>query len=189
MTKDKLKKQEIGTGIKLDILENRAKKVYLSLGSNLGNKKKNLEKAKFCLQETKYIHIIKSSNYYVTPSWPNKKNPFFLNIVIEIRTNLAPYNLYKTVKNIETFLGRKKSIKNSPRTCDIDILDYDQKKIVTKPYLDKLIIPHPRLHTRNFVLLPLFEIAKKWKHPKLGRNIVYLINTLDQDNLRSIKVL
>ena len=86
-------------------------------------------------------------------------------------------------------LGRKKSFKNAPRVCDIDILDYDQKTIYLKFKENNLVIPHPRLHNRNFVLLPLFEISKRWKHPLLGAKITELIKSIGLDNLRSIKLL
>ena len=84
---------------------------------------------------------------------------------------------------IEHKLGRVRSSKNDPRSCDIDILDYDQMIIETKT----LILPHPRMCKRNFVLLPLFEINKSWKHPESKINIVKLINSLPIKDLRSIK--
>ena len=82
-------------------------------------------------------------------------------------------------------LGRIRSEKNAPRTCDIDIIDYDQKKLNDK--INKLILPHPRMNKRNFVLLPLFELNKSWKHAKFNKNIVNLINSLPIKDLRSIK--
>ena len=189
MTKGKLKKQEIGIEIRRDILGSQARKVFLSLGSNLGNKKKNLQIAKLYLSESKKIFIIRSSSYYSTPSWPNKNHPFFLNIALEIWTIYNPVELFHFIKNIERLLGRKKAPKNSPRLCDIDILDYNQKIFDIKINNEKLIIPHPRMHKRNFVLLPLFEISRQWKHPKLKVNIIELINSLTFDNLRSIKIM
>ena len=152
-------------------------------------KKKNLLKAKLYLENCNLISILKVSSYYKTPSWPDKKKPFFLNIVIELKTTLEPIDLFKLIKKVEKDLGRKNGKKNSPRTCDIDILDYDQKEIFEKFKKDKLIIPHPRMHTRNFVLLPLFEIAKTWKHPKSSRKITELLISLKLDNLRSIKLM
>ena len=97
--------------------------------------------------------------------------------------------MFHFIKNIERLLGRKKAPKNSPRLCDIDILDYNQKIFDIKINNEKLIIPHPRMHKRNFVLLPLFEISRQWKHPKLKVNIIELINSLTFDNLRSIKIM
>ena len=161
--------------IKQDISENLVNIVYLGIGSNLGSKKRNIEKAKYLL-EKKSIKIVKSSNIYETYSWPNKNHPKFYNIVVKIIT-----------KDIEKKLGRKKSKTNSPRTCDIDILDY--KGLSYKLYANnnKLLIPHPRLHNRNFVLFPLFEIEKNWKHPSKKTKIQDLIGKLDNFSLYSIK--
>ena len=172
--------------IKRDISENLVNVVYLGIGSNLGNKRRNIENAK-CLLEKNSIKIVKSSNIYETYSWPNKNHPKFYNIVIKIITKLKPTNLFFTIKNIEKKIGRKKSQANSPRTCDIDILDY--KGLSYKLYAknNKLLIPHPRLHNRNFVLFPLFEIEKNWKHPLKKTKIQDLIGKLDNSSLYSIK--
>jgi len=167
--------------IKLDILENQVKPVYLSIGSNLGNKKKNIEKAKFLLIENN-IQIIKSSSYYESLSWPDNTNPKFLNIVLKIFTDLSPNELIKICKKIEVNLGRIKGPKNSPRICDIDILDY-KNKIMN----ENVILPHPRMHKRNFVLFPLFEINKAWKHPVLNHGIKRLILLLSNRDIRCIK--
>ena len=109
---------------KQDISENQVNKVFLGIGSNIGNKKRNIEKTKFLLQRNS-IKILKSSNIYETYSWPNKNQPKFYNIVIKVITNLKPANLFFVIKNIEKELGRKKVLINEPRTCDIDILDYN----------------------------------------------------------------
>ena len=167
--------------IKQDILENQVRSIYLGIGSNLGNKKKNIEKAKFSLLENN-IEILKSSNYYESLSWPNPKNPKFLNIVIEIRTSLKPIELLSVCKEIEKNLGRKKSVRNFPRICDIDILDYNKRS-----FNKDIILPHPRMHKRNFVLLPFFEINKDWVHPLLKKHIKGLILLLSSRDIRSIK--
>ena len=167
--------------IKLDILENQVRSIYLGIGSNLGNRKKNIEKAKFKLLENG-IKILQTSNYYESMSWPNPKNPKFLNIVVEIRTSLKPLKLLNICKQIEKKLGRKKSIRNSLRICDIDILDYN-KKCLNKD----IILPHPRMHSRNFVLFPLFEINKDWFHPVLKNHIKRLILLLSNRDITSIK--
>ena len=171
---------------KRDISENLVNIVYLGIGSNLGNKRKNIENAKYLLEKNS-IKIVKSSNIYETYSWPNKNHPKFYNIVIKIITKLKPTNLFFTIKNIEKKIGRKKSQANSPRTCDIDILDY--KGLSYKLYAknNKLLIPHPRLHNRNFVLFPLFEIEKNWKHPLKKTKIQDLMGKLDNSSLYSIK--
>ncbi len=167
--------------IKLDTSENQVNSIYLGIGSNLGNKKNNINHAKHKLVE-RGVKIIKSSNYYVTPSWPNPKNPKYLNIVLKISTNYSPLELLNICKNIEKELGRKKGKKNSPRECDIDILDYNSKKNI-----DGLILPHPRMHLRNFVLFPLFELNKNWKHPITKLHIKSLIFSLPNKDIRSIK--
>ena len=166
---------------KQDTSENRAKIVYLGLGSNLGNRKANIEKAIIELLKNKII-ILKSSSYYESLSWPNPKNPKFLNIVLKISTNLKPLELLKKCKEIEVIIGRKKASKNAPRICDIDILDYDKKKS-----FNKIIFPHPRMHLRNFVLMPLYEINRDWTHPVTKLHIKSLILSLSNRDITSIK--
>ena len=161
--------------------ENLVRSIYLGIGSNLGNKKSNIEKVKSKLIQHN-INIKRSSFYYESLSWPNTKNPKFLNIVVEICTNLTPTKLLKKCKEIEVNLGRKKSAKNSPRICDIDIIDYMSIK-----KNDELILPHPRMHTRNFVLIPLFELDKKWIHPVSKYHIKRLILSLSNRDIRTIK--
>ena len=134
------------------MLENPVKSIYLGVGSNLGDKRKYIEQAKLRLLQNN-IKIKKTSSFYESLSWPNPDNPKFLNIVLEVVTDLSPIKLLNICKKIEVSLGRKKRSKNAPRECDIDLLDYNGKKI------DKyIILPHPRMHIRNFVLLPLYEL-------------------------------
>ena len=172
--------------IKQDTLENRAKLVYLGISSNIGNKKINIEKTKFEI-EKKGIKIESCSSFYETDSWPNNKFPKYFNIVLRAKTFLKPQDLLKKIKEIEILVGRKISLKNYPRICDIDIIDYDQKNFKINNKNQKLIIPHQKLHERNFVLLPLHEIAKNWLHPKKNKKISELLRDLDVNNLRSIK--
>ncbi len=169
---------------KQDILENQVKQSYLAIGSNLGNKITNIHIALSELKKNK-IKIKKVSSHYLSKSWPNPLMPSFINIVIEIETILTPLKLLKICNNIELKLGRVRLKKNAPRTCDIDIIDYDKK--ILNINSDKLIIPHPEMTKRNFVLLPLFEINRSWKHPESKINIVNLINSLSIKDLRSIK--
>ena len=172
--------------IKQGTSENLVNIAFLSIGSNLGNKKRNIEKAKFLLAKNS-IKILKSSNFYETYAWPNKNDPKFYNIVIKVITKLNPIKLFYIIKNIEKKLGRKKTLLNRPRTCDIDILDYKGQIYKLNTNNNKLIIPHPRLHNRNFVLFPLFEIEKNWKHPIKKTKIQHLIGKLDNSSLYSIK--
>ena len=187
MTNDKQLKEKIGIVTKQDIFEKRAKCVFIAIGSNLGNKKFNIEFAKFNL-ETDKTKIVRSSSYYKSPSWPDHQKPMFINIVLEIRTVLSPYELLNLCHDIESRLGRQRFAKNEPRICDIDIIDYDQQIIdPNKP--ENLTLPHPRMEFRNFVLLPLFEISKNWKHPIKKVNIAQLISFLKEDDLRTIKLI
>ena len=169
---------------KQDISENLVNQAFLAIGSNLGNKIINIEITKFELEKYE-IKILKSSSNYISESWPDPSMPNYINIIIKIETILAPLELLKICNLIELKLGRVRSKKNAPRTCDIDIIDYDKK--ILKEKNNNLILPHPRMNERNFVLLPLFEIDKSWKHPKSKINIVNLINSLPVEDLRSIK--
>ena len=155
--------------------------IYIGIGSNLGNRIENITKAKYFL-DLNGINITKSSSYYETLSWPDQNKPKFINIVVQSSTKVSPEKLLKVFKSIEKKLGRKKKSKNSPRTCDIDIISYNQK-ILT----GNITIPHKRMHKRNFVLIPLFELNKNWFHPKTNENIKKLIFSLSIKVIRSIK--
>ena len=183
-----LKKQEIGTVKKQDILGNRANKVYLALGSNLGDRIKNLELAKSLISSRDTV-VIKISRLYMTESWPNRRFPYFINLVILIKTKLNLKELYKKIKSIEQIVGRIKAPKNYPRVCDIDIIDFNGRYISTKCDNSQVNVPHKSMHKRNFVLLPLYELDKKWKHPIYKKNIVNLLTNLSNLDLRSINLI
>ena len=188
MIKGNQLKKEIGIVIEQDISENPAKSIYLSIGTNLGDKKLNINKAKIYLEEIG-IKILSSSCIYESESWPNPKFPYFFNIVVKASTYFKPQKLLKEIKRVEVLIGRKSSLKNYPRVCDIDIIDYDNKYIEINKKHKNLIIPHQRMHLRNFVLLPLYEICKDWKHPKKNKKIFELLQDLKIKNIRSIKQL
>ncbi len=162
------------------MLEKQVKIVYLGIGSNLGDRVKNIRLSIFELY-LRNIQILQKSSFYESLSWPDPKKPKFINIILKIETNLDPLSLLKICKKIEFKLGRKNSEKNAPRICDIDIIDYD-RKIVN----NGVILPHPSMMKRNFVLLPFFEITKSWKHPKNNKNLANLINSLPLKDLKSI---
>ena len=173
---------------KQDILENQVNEVYLGLGSNLGNKINNINKALYLISD-KNTRIVKISSHYESLSWPKKSFPKYINIVIKIITNLSPSSLFIKLKKIEKDLGRLKNPKNYPRVCDIDILDFNQKRINLYVDDEKLLTPHPRMFNRLFVLLPLFEIAKNWKHPISRKKIdILIIKVIDKD-LTTIKLI
>ena len=172
---------------KQDILENQVNLVYLALGSNLGDKKNNLNKSIDLIQK-EGVFIKKRSKFYSTKSWPNENFPNFINSIILIETKLNLDQLFLKIKKIEKKLGRTKSKRNHPRVCDIDIIDFNNQIIHRKLGNNRLNIPHKRMHNRNFVLFPLYELDKDWVHQKFNRNIVNLLTNLTSEQLLSIKI-
>ncbi len=163
--------------------------IILSLGSNLsskfGDRFKNLEIAMNYL-EGYGILIEKKSSFYETPSYPNTNDPKFINVIISVKTKLPPIDLMSVLIHIEEKLGRKRNKKNDPRTCDIDIIDYEQK-IINFKYRDlDLIVPHERMRSRNFVLFPLIEIIPNWIHPQTKENISDIIKKLSNEDRKSV---
>ena len=170
-----------------DTSENQVNSVYLAFGSNLGDRKKNLNKALSLLKKENII-VKKKSNLYRSKSWPNENFPEFINFVLFIETRLNLKKLFLIIKNVECQVGRIKSKRNFPRVCDIDIIDFNGQIIQKKIGNNKINVPHERMHSRNFVLLPLFEINKDWFHPKLCKNIVFLLSNLSSEQLLGIKI-
>ena len=163
--------------------------ILLGLGSNLsssfGDRFQNIDLAVSAL-EGYGIQLKKKSSYYESLSYPNKKNPKFINIVIEIETHLPPEDLASVLIFIEEYLERKRKKKNDPRTCDIDIIDYNSKTMDFK-YKDlDFTVPHTKLIYRNFILYPLQEILPDWKHPKTKELISVLIENLLKEDKNSI---
>jgi 2-amino-4-hydroxy-6-hydroxymethyldihydropteridine diphosphokinase len=158
--------------------------IFIGLGSNLpskyGNRFKNINLAISYLEEYG-IRIIKRSSFYETPSYPNKENPKFINVVILVETILAPIDLMSVLTIIEERLERKRGKKNDPRTCDIDIIDYNSQILNLKKNNLSLTLPHKELTSRNFVLFPLQEIFPQWKHPKTKEIISILLQKLSKD--------
>tara|TARA_B100000029_G_scaffold494483_1_gene558269 strand:- start:396 stop:908 length:513 start_codon:yes stop_codon:yes gene_type:complete len=166
--------------------------IYLGLGSNLpssfGDRFTNINYAIELLKE-KNIKIIKKSSYYETPSFPNNKHPKFINIVVKINTTINPRELASVIISIESKLERKRGKKNEPRTCDIDIIDFNNKVLNFK-YNNLLFnVPHKKLIYRNFVLYPLLELNPRWRHPKSNVLIKDLIkNITDKDKKSILKI-
>ena len=155
--------------------------IHINIGSNLdskhGTKFKNISIAINLLIDAK-LEIKKISNFYETPSYPNKKLPKFVNIGLLAEYNFDHTKLIKKISLIEKKIGRVKSKKNDPRVCDIDIIDFNG--LIKTSRLLKL--PHPRSHIRNFVLYPIKEIDPKWIHPIFKKNVDFLINQLSQNS-------
>jgi 2-amino-4-hydroxy-6-hydroxymethyldihydropteridine diphosphokinase len=147
--------------------------VYLALGTNLGDRMENLRRAIAALPPAVLVTTI--SPVYETPPWGYTDQPAFLNMALTGETENSPSDLIAFLKNLETELGREKTFRNGPRLIDIDILFYDDLR------LDEpgLVIPHPRLHERAFVLVPLNDIAPNLIHPELGRAVRDLLKDVD----------
>jgi len=139
--------------------------VYLSLGSNSGDREENLSQVLALLSQE--VKLEKASSIYETEPMGYKEQPLFLNLACQVATDLNPGELLELAKRIEKKLGRIPGFPDSPRPIDIDILFYDDK-IVAMP---DLIIPHPRIQERAFVLIPLSEIAPELIHSELGKTI------------------
>ncbi|HMF79454.1 MAG TPA: 2-amino-4-hydroxy-6-hydroxymethyldihydropteridine diphosphokinase [Bryobacteraceae bacterium] len=138
------------------------KRVYLSLGSNIGERQENLDRAVARL-EPAGVHVVRRSSVYETEPQDVSNQPWFLNIVVECETRCFPLQLLTAVLGIERDLGRKRgaAIRRGPRVIDIDILLYGNSTIETP----RLVVPHPRMLERRFVLEPLLEIAPGLRHP------------------------
>jgi len=129
--------------------------VYLGVGSNLGNRKNNIEEGIRKINRLKNTKVLKQSSFIQTdPEGGPGGQPKFLNAALKISTNLSALKLLKRLKKIEKELGRTKAIRNGPRTIDLDILLYGDRMIRSK----ELIVPHPRMFDRDFVIKPLAEI-------------------------------
>ena len=147
-------------------------KVYIGLGSNLANKERNITRAINLIG--KKSKILRKSSLYKTDPIGFADQDWFLNCVIKIGTDMLPEGLFSFLKSIEKKLKRENLIKNGPRTIDLDILFYEDKVIKSK----NLIIPHPRMHKRLFVLRPFAEISPDFVHPTKKKNIKQLIQKI-----------
>jgi len=150
--------------------------ILIALGSNLpskaGGPRETLLAALDALAEHG-IAVNAVSPFYETPAWPDPNDPRYVNAVAFVTSALAPRKLMEHLQLIETSLGRERSARNAPRTLDLDVIDYDGRVEEGPP-----VLPHPRMHSRAFVLLPLFDIAPNWRHPVSGESIATLIANL-----------
>jgi 2-amino-4-hydroxy-6-hydroxymethyldihydropteridine diphosphokinase len=152
------------------------KEIYIGLGSNVGDRLANIRKA-VELMKKEEIEVVNESSIYETEPMGYREQGWFLNSVVQGRTELSPERLWETLEKIEKSIGREKEIKWGPRIIDLDILFYGNKILNDK----QLQIPHSELHKRKFVLVPLKEIAPELVHPVLNKTISELLRDL-KDN-------
>jgi 2-amino-4-hydroxy-6-hydroxymethyldihydropteridine diphosphokinase len=148
--------------------------VYIALGTNLGDRLANLRAAIAAFPPD--LQKLDESPVYETEPWGYADQPPFLNMVLRAAMELSPHNLLDRLKGIESTLGRVPSFRNGPRQIDLDILFYDDIILETPV----LAIPHPSLHKRAFVLIPLAQIAPGLVHPVFGLSVAQLLETVDR---------
>jgi 2-amino-4-hydroxy-6-hydroxymethyldihydropteridine diphosphokinase len=160
--------------------------ILIALGGNLpsraGQPADTLKRALGEL-ERQGVEIREVSAFYETPAWPDPTAPAFVNAVAAVKTGLQPVELLILLHGLETDFGRLRSASNAPRTLDLDLLDYDGR-VMAEPLLT---LPHPRMATRSFVLVPLRDVAPGWRHPVTGQRLADLLAALpDRDGPKKL---
>jgi 2-amino-4-hydroxy-6-hydroxymethyldihydropteridine diphosphokinase len=155
--------------------------VYLALGTNLGDRRENLKQAVASLSPQMVVKA--KSRIYETPPWGIEDQPMFLNQAVKVETYLEPEPLMKHIKRLEIALGRKESFRNGPRLIDNDLLYYDDLVLDTPV----LTLPHPRLHERAFVLLPMMDIAPDLVHPVTHKSIREMVASCDLSRITQVQ--
>jgi len=150
--------------------------ILIALGSSLpshaGDPAQTLRAALVHLRDNK-VTPVAVSRFYRTPAWPDPRDPSFINAVARVMTELSPEQLIAALHDTETAFGRVRDARNAPRTLDLDILDYDGRIQDGPP-----VLPHPRMASRAFVLVPLHDVAPDWRHPVSGASLTSLLDAL-----------
>lgn len=154
------------------------KVAYIGLGSNIGDRAANLKRALDRLKARQGLKVKKASSLYEAEPVGLKGQPWYLNAVVEVETSLSPEGLFKVCQEIETEMGRRRETRWGPRVIDLDILLYGNNIIDE----EDLKIPHPRMHTRRFVLVPLAEIAPEAIHPAFKKTVSSLLGELKDEH-------
>ena len=159
--------------------------ILLGMGANLahpehGPPQRTLEAAMAAL-EAEGVTILARSRFYETAPVPASDQPWFVNAVVAVRTALDPAALLALLHRIEARFGRVRGERNAPRLLDLDVIDYGGRLSDAEP-----VLPHPRMHERLFVLLPLQDVAPHWRHPRLGLPVETLIASAPRDPIRPI---
>lgn len=158
-------------------------KIFIALGTNLGDRLANLRTALALLAPA--LEGVVPSRIYETPPWGYTDQPAFLNMAAQAVTTLGPQELLSTLKQAEARMGREPNFRYGPRLIDLDILFYDDLVLESPP----LVIPHPKLHERGFVLVPLMDIAPNFVHPVFKKTIRELLAQVDTTNIKPISIL
>ena len=152
---------------------------YLSVGSNIGDKLANCQKGIQALTETGHSKILAQSRFYVTEPVDYEAQDWFINAVVKLETSHDPFQLLSQIESIQRAAGRKiDPIRFGPRVLDLDIILYNDRIITS----ERLVIPHPRMHKRRFVLKPICDINPAIIHPVLKKEMRFLLERLDDDN-------
>lgn len=157
------------------------KRVYLALGSNLGDRAENL-RAAIGKMNSDRLRVTRESSVYETKPMYRVSQPSFLNMVVEAETELLPRALLQRLHRIEAELGRKRIAVNGPRPIDLDILFYG-KALIEMP---QLTVPHPRMQERRFVIEPMAEIAPQWQHPLIKKSMAQMLADLPEQGVRKL---
>ena len=157
--------------------------IIIGIGSNLisnigNNPQKNCQLALEKMREFN-IFPIKVSSFFESAPLPVSTQPWFVNLAVSVKTELDPHKLLNVLLSIESEMGRKRGVKNAPRVIDLDILVFNNLIIKT----ESLVLPHPRIVDRAFVLYPIQELNSSWEHPVSGKNIANLIGNLGNRQL------
>jgi len=159
--------------------------ILIALGGNLDSwagKPAQTLRAALGRLEQHGVKVVATSPYYVTPAWPDRSDPSFVNAVARIETAHTPAVLMNLLHQTETAFERVRSVRNAPRTLDLDLIDYDSRVEQGPP-----VLPHPRLAERAFVLVPLAAVAPHWRHPATGVAIGDLLAALPPGERAEVK--